>query len=167
MHPHFGKKIAAITGNVVINRFNPLFLPALNIGLPTAASPLFPDTLAKQGYTAFSYGGVNDWSADMAQLCKGAVVYVLADNDEPGRRVASTIRGDLTGNVVINRFNPLFLPVLNIGLPTAASPLVSEGKPIFIPEGEKDADTLAKQGYTAFSYGGVNDWSQLLPVRFS
>lgn len=42
-------------------------------------------------------GGVNDWSADMAQLCKGAVVYVLADNDEPGRRVANIIQSDLQG----------------------------------------------------------------------
>lgn len=33
----------------------------------------------------------------MAQLCKGAVVYVLADNDEPGRRVANTIQSDLQG----------------------------------------------------------------------
>lgn len=28
---------------------------------------------------------------------------------------------------------------------------VSESRPIFIPEGEKDVDTLAKQGYTAFT----------------
>ncbi len=55
------------------------------------------DTLNKQGYAGFSYGGVNDWTADMAQLCKGAVVYVLADNDEPGRRVANTIQSDLQG----------------------------------------------------------------------
>ena len=40
---------------------------------------------------------MNDWLADMAQLCKGAVVYILADNDEPGRRVASVIQGDLQG----------------------------------------------------------------------
>ena len=33
----------------------------------------------------------------MAQLCKGAVVYVLADNDEPGRRVANIIQSDLQG----------------------------------------------------------------------
>ena len=33
----------------------------------------------------------------MAQLCKGAVVYVLADNDEPGRHVANTIQSDLQG----------------------------------------------------------------------
>ena len=55
------------------------------------------DTLTKQGYTAFTYGGVYDWSADMAQLCNGAIVYVLADNDEPGRRVANTIMRDLQG----------------------------------------------------------------------
>lgn len=55
------------------------------------------DTLTRQGYVSFTYGGVNDWSADMAQLCKGAVVYVLADNDEPGRRVANTIQHDLHG----------------------------------------------------------------------
>ena len=35
---------------------------------------------------------------------------------------------------------------------------IKEGRPIFIPEGEKDADTLKSQGYTAFTYGGVNDW---------
>lgn len=33
----------------------------------------------------------------MAQLCKGTVVYVLADNDESGRRVANTIQSDLQG----------------------------------------------------------------------
>lgn len=35
---------------------------------------------------------------------------------------------------------------------------IKEGRPIFIPEGERDCDTLKKQGYTAFTYGGVNDW---------
>lgn len=53
------------------------------------------DTLTKYGYTAFSYGGVNDWAADMAQLCKGAAVYVLADNDEPGKCVAEMIQNDI------------------------------------------------------------------------
>jgi len=67
-------------------------------GLAAVGKPIFipegekdADTLTRKGYTAFSYGGVNDWAADMAQLCKGAVVYVLADNDEPGKRVANTI----------------------------------------------------------------------------
>lgn len=29
---------------------------------------------------------------------------------------------------------------------------------VFIPEGEKDVDTLTRKGYIAFTYGGVNDW---------
>jgi len=74
--------------NKAVSEGKPIFIPE---GEKDA------DTLAKQGYTAFSYGGVNDWAADMAQLCKGAVVYVLADNDEPGRRVANTIQSDLQG----------------------------------------------------------------------
>ena len=74
--------------NKAVSEGKPIFIPE---GEKDA------DTLAKQGYTAFSFGGVNDWSADMAQLCKGAVVYVLADNDEPGRRVANTIQSDLQG----------------------------------------------------------------------
>lgn len=67
--------------------------------------------MAKQGYTAFTYGGVNDWMADMAQLCKGAVVYVLADNDEPGRRVANTIQSDLQS---IAKSVKVIVPVPNI-----------------------------------------------------
>ena len=74
--------------NKAVSEGKPIFIPE---GEKDA------DTLAKQGYTAFSYGGVNDWVADMAQLCKGAVVYVLADNDEPGQRVANTIQSDLQG----------------------------------------------------------------------
>lgn len=53
------------------------------------------DTLTKQGYTAFSYGGVNDWQADFAELVKGADVIILADNDEPGRAVADAILRDI------------------------------------------------------------------------
>lgn len=40
----------------------------------------------------------------------------------------------------------------------ALNKTIAEGNPIFIPEGEKDVDTLTKQGYTAITYGGVNDW---------
>lgn len=35
---------------------------------------------------------------------------------------------------------------------------IKEGRPIFIPEGERDCDTLKKQGYTALTYGSANDW---------
>lgn len=55
------------------------------------------DTLAKRGYTAITYGGVNDWQSDFATLFKGAEVYILADNDEAGRKVANTILSDLKG----------------------------------------------------------------------
>lgn len=53
------------------------------------------DTLIKQGYTAFDYGGVNDWQSDFATLVQGADVYILADNDEAGKRVAETIQNDI------------------------------------------------------------------------
>lgn len=53
------------------------------------------DTLSKQGFTAFTYGGVNDWQSDFATLVQGAEVFILADNDEPGKRVAETIQNDI------------------------------------------------------------------------
>lgn len=53
------------------------------------------DTLIKQGYTAFTYGGVNDWQADFATLVQGATVFILADNDAPGEKVAETILNDV------------------------------------------------------------------------
>ena len=53
------------------------------------------DTLIKQGYTAFAYGGVNDWQSDFSTLVQGADVYILADNDKAGKRVAETIQNDI------------------------------------------------------------------------
>ena len=55
------------------------------------------DTLTKRGYTAITYGGVNDWQSDFATLFKDAEVYILADNDEPGCKIANTILSDLKG----------------------------------------------------------------------
>ena len=49
------------------------------------------------GYTALTYGGSGDWQSEFATLFKGAEVYILADNDEPGRKVANTILTDLKG----------------------------------------------------------------------
>ena len=37
---------------------------------------------------------------------------------------------------------------------------------VFITEGEKDADTMVKQGYTACSYGSVSDWQKDLAEMF-
>lgn len=53
------------------------------------------DTLIKQGYIAFTYGGVNDWQSEFSELLKDADVIILADNDEPGRAVANTILNDI------------------------------------------------------------------------
>lgn len=55
------------------------------------------NTLTKRGYTALTYGGSGDWQSEFATLFKGAEVYILADNDEPGRKVANTILTDLKG----------------------------------------------------------------------
>jgi len=37
---------------------------------------------------------------------------------------------------------------------------VKDGYPVYIVEGEKDADTLKKIGYVAVTAGGVNDWKK-------
>ena len=55
------------------------------------------DTLTKQGYISFTYGGCADWQSDFSTLVQGADVYILADNDEPGKRVAETIQNDIKG----------------------------------------------------------------------
>lgn len=45
------------------------------------------------------------------------------------------------------------------GSPEAIKKAIRENKPVFIVEGEKDTNTLNRQGYTAtFTFGGVNDW---------
>lgn len=53
------------------------------------------DTLKSKGYVAVTAGGANDWRPDFAEVFKGADVYVLADNDEPGKRLANRIQSDL------------------------------------------------------------------------
>lgn len=72
--------------NKAITENRPIFIPE---GEKDA------DTLIKQGYTAFTYGGVNDWQSDFTTLVQGADVYILADNDEAGKRVAETIQNDI------------------------------------------------------------------------
>lgn len=76
------------TLNKAIAENNPVFIPEGEKDV---------DTLAKRGYTAITYGGVNDWQSDFATLFKGAEVYILSDNDEAGRKVANTILSDLKG----------------------------------------------------------------------
>lgn len=44
---------------------------------------------------------------------------------------------------------------------------VRGGYPVYIVEGEKDADTLKKLGYTATTAGGVNDWRKEYAAYFT
>ena len=53
------------------------------------------DTMTKKGYTTFTYGGCSDWQSDFADILKGAIVYILADNDTPGKQVAQKIYDDV------------------------------------------------------------------------
>lgn len=85
------KSLKAIYGSVqainkAISENKPIFVPEGEKDV---------NTLTKQGYTAFTYGGVNDWQSDFAELVKGANVIVLADNDKPGIAVANTILNDI------------------------------------------------------------------------
>lgn len=43
---------------------------------------------------------------------------------------------------------------------------ISNRKTVFIPEGEKDVDTLTQRGYVAVTYGGTNDWQQAFSSLF-
>lgn len=69
------------------------------------------DTLNRQGYTAFTYGGVNDWQSDFAELLRDANVIILADNDEPGKAVAKRIYDDLKG---IARSRKVIVPMPDV-----------------------------------------------------
>lgn len=85
------KEYKAIYGNVeainkAISEGKPIFIPEGEKDV---------DTLKRQGYPAFTYGGVNDWQSDFAELVKGADVYILQDNDEAGAKVANTILNDI------------------------------------------------------------------------
>lgn len=74
--------------NKVIAENRPVFIPEGEKDV---------DTLTKRDYTALTYGGSGDWQSEFATLFKGAEVYILADNDEPGRKVANAILTDLKG----------------------------------------------------------------------
>lgn len=57
------------------------------------------NTLMKKGYTAVTCGGSGDWKSDASILFQNANVIVLADNDKPGGKLASTVVKDLKGIV--------------------------------------------------------------------
>ena len=55
------------------------------------------NTLMEKGYTAVTCGGSGDWKSDASILFQNANVIVLADNDKPGGKLASTVVKDLKG----------------------------------------------------------------------
>ena len=85
------KSLKAIYGNIkalnkAINEDKPIFI---------VEGEKDVDTMTKQDYIAFTYGGVNDWQSDFMELVKGAAVVILADNDNAGITVANTILKDI------------------------------------------------------------------------
>lgn len=69
------------------------------------------NTLTKHGYTSFTYGGVNDWQSDFAELVNGAMVIILADNDKPGIDVANRIYEDV---VLVAKSVKIMVPMPDI-----------------------------------------------------
>lgn len=87
------KTFNAVYGSIssikrAIERKEPVFIPEGEKDV---------NTLVKKGYAAFSCGGANDWNKNVSELCKDADVIVLADNDDPGKKLASTVVRDLKG----------------------------------------------------------------------
>lgn len=85
------KELKAIYGSLeairkAIKEGRPIFIPEGEKDV---------NTLVKKGYAAFSCGGANDWNKNVSELCKDADVIVLADNDDPGKKLASTVVRDL------------------------------------------------------------------------
>lgn len=101
------KEFAAVYGDV--KKIKESVLNGKPVFIPEGEKDV--DTLTKRGYAAFTYGGANDWNPDMVQLCRDADVYILADNDKPGKNVAQSIQNDLKG---IARSAKIIIPVPDI-----------------------------------------------------
>lgn len=55
------------------------------------------DTVSRMGLPAITCGGAEDWRDDCKTIFSGADLVILADNDEPGRKLARQIRDSLNG----------------------------------------------------------------------
>lgn len=54
-------------------------------------------TLEKMGFAATTTGGATSWKPEIGEFFRGArKVVILPDNDEPGRKHATTVSGDLS-----------------------------------------------------------------------
>ena len=97
--------------------YTPGGLGALNKAIMEGKQIFVPEgekdanTLATRGYTAMTAGGVNDWQPEFAEVLCGAEVIILADNDTPGKQLASRILADLRG---IARSARVIVPVPDV-----------------------------------------------------
>lgn len=57
------------------------------------------DTLQKKGYAAVTCGGAGDWHNNISRLFSNANLVILADNDDPGKKLAKEVYSDLNGIV--------------------------------------------------------------------
>ena len=97
--------------------YTPGGLGALNKAIMEGKQIFVPEgekdanTLVTRGYTAMTAGGVNDWQPEFAEVLCGAEVIILADNDTPGKQLASRILADLRG---IARSARVIVPVPDV-----------------------------------------------------
>lgn len=57
------------------------------------------DTLTRRGLPAVTCGGSSDFREDVTPLFTGAYLYILADNDEPGRKLAERIERETKNTI--------------------------------------------------------------------
>lgn len=148
------KSLKAVYGN--LKALNKAITEGKAIFIPEGEKDV--DSLTKQGYAAFTYGGCSDWQFEFAELTKGADVYILADNDESGLAVAKTILKDIEG---VSKSAKIIVPV-----PDVAKADISD----YFQAGhtKEDFESLLNQDYKlACSRGdlSIEDVKQLLAYK--
>lgn len=134
------------------------------------------DILAELGLTFKDIGGYEEpkWRETL-EFAQGKSIEAVYDyKDAGGRYLYSKVRfaGKNIRYVTIDRKNDTYKYCKKSDLATlynlpALIKAVREGYPVYIVEGEKDADTLRRLGYTATTAGGVNDWKKEYATYFT
>lgn len=127
------------------------------------------DILEEVGLTFQDLGGYQapKWR-ERLEFSQGKAIEAVYDyRDADGAYLYSKVRleGKQIRYVTIDRKNDTYNYCKKSGQATlynlpALLRTVRDGYQVFIVEGEKDADTLKKLGYTATTAGGVNDWKK-------
>lgn len=93
LHGRKLKDICAIYAPNGVQAINKAISEGKPIFIPEGTKDV--DTLTKQGYTSFTYGSSSHWQSGFSSLVSNADVFILADNDNEGMRVAETIQKDI------------------------------------------------------------------------